>query len=467
MTAPSKVPEPLAPNRPLFPLLPHPEETAPPAPPRPDLAPPPKGWTRSYHAAPAAYPKELAEAHGTLTRESLPYQTTPPVEGESKEERGARWKADADKCSQMRYDVHNWTYDEVMTERPRGHWLAAERWRRDEPRGGKVLVCTHANGLQKEHWHVALRSLLSHDPKSPGSVFGTMAQLPPTLVEFDDIWLLDDANHAASVDLNAGRLGVVQAWRDDARDALNFVSHVLPSVYAGEDRPGWQLAWTSKTPKDMPKVVGIGHSFGGNALVQAAAAKPDLFEALFLVDPMVPPHYVPYERWLKEGVAVYPLSAGAIRRRTHWPSRDEAAKVMRAQPFFAAWDKQVFDLYVSHGLVPVDYGQPDGPVTLATPSWSEAAVFTEPEGVAHGWMALPKLTCPVGFVMANIPVATYGEERTRDMVWRAPRARNERFLDAGHLITQEKPHKLAESMWRFFTTIEAGAWDKTDDPAKL
>lgn len=268
-------------------------------------------------------------------------------------------------------------------------------------------------------------------------MFGTAAELGPTHVEIDDIWLLDDANHAASVDLNAGRLGPVQAWRDDSRDVLNFVAHVLPAVYAGEGRPGWQLAWTAAAP-NMPKVVGIGHSFGGNALVQAAAARPDLFEGLFLVDPMVPPHYVPYERWLKERFAVYALSAGAIRRRTHWPSRAEAATAMRAQPFFAAWDKDVFDLYVAHGLVPVDYAKPEGEVTLATPSWSEAAVFTEPEGVAHGWMALPKLECPVGFVMANVPVATYGEERTRDMVWRAPRARNERFPDAGHLVRRSR-----------------------------
>lgn len=258
----------------------------------------------------------------------------------------------------------------------------------------------------------------------------------PTNVEIDDIWLIDDNNHGASVDLNAGRLGPVQAWRDDSRDVLNFVSHVLPGIYASEERPGWTLKWTDPSSSSKtPKVIGIGHSFGGNALVQAAAARPDLFEGLFLVDPMTPPHYVPYERWKKEGIPVYALSAGAVRRRTHWPSRKAAAEAMGKQPFYAAWDPATFALYLDHGIVPVDYNKPDGPVTLATPGWCEAAVFTEPEGVAHGWMALPKLTCPVGFVMANVPIATYGEERTRDMVWRPPRARNERFRDAGHLVS--------------------------------
>lgn len=453
MTAPSKIPSPLAPNRPLLPLLPHPETTAPPMPPRPALSPPPEGWTRSYHAAPAAYPKELKEAHGTLSRLSTPYKTADAATNESKEEKAKRFSADTDKSVEMRYDVTNWTIEEAKSAAPPGHWIAAERWRRDKPSPsgkGKVLVCTHANGLQKEvscaeilgigrksshqHWHPVLRDILARDPRTPGAEFGTAAGLGvPTNVEIDDIWLLDDCNHAASVDLNAGRLGAVQAWRDDSRDVLNFVTHVLPGVYASEGKPGWHLKWTDSA-SSTPKVIGIGHSFGGNALVQAAAARPDLFEGLFLVDPMTPPHYVPYERWKKEGQAVYALSAGAVRRRTTWPSRAEAAKIMRAQPFYAAWDQAVFDLYVAHGLVPVDYGKPDGEVTLATPSWCEAAVFTEPEGVAHGWMALAKLECPVGFVMANIPVATYGEEKTRDMVWRPPRARNERFPDAGHLV---------------------------------
>lgn len=301
-------------------------------------------------------------------------------------------------------------------------------------------------------------------------MFGTAAHLSAeTNVMIDDIWLIDDNNSAASVDLNAGRLGQVQAWRDVARDVLNFVTHVLPGVYSSEEKPGWHLKWTQENgfAFPTPPVIGLGHSFGGNALVQAAAERPDLFESLFLVDPMTPPHYVPKERWEKEGQAVYGLSAGAIRRRTTWPSRAEAAKIMRAQPFYAAWDQVIFDLYVAHGLVPVDYNNPEGEVTLATPSWCEAAIFTEPEGVAHGWMALTELECPVGFVMANVPVATYGEEKTRDMVWRPSRARNERFPDAGHLITQEKPHKLAESMWRFLTTINAGVWDKSDEKAKL
>lgn len=151
MTAPSKIPDPLAPNRPLLPLLPHPETTAPPAPPRPPLAPPPKGWTRSHHAAPAAYPKELREAHGTLRRGDEPYKTAEMRPDETKEEKQKRFTNDTNKSVEMRYAVHNWSIEEAKAAQPRGHWLAVERWKRDKPSGnGKVLVCTHANGLQKE-----------------------------------------------------------------------------------------------------------------------------------------------------------------------------------------------------------------------------------------------------------------------------------------------------------------------------
>lgn len=100
--------------------------------------------------------------------------------------------------------------------------------------------------------------------------------------------MLDDTHHAASIDLNAGRLGGVHSWSDTARDVLNFVEHVLPAVSAAEAKAPSELEWAARTgSRTAPQVVGIGHSYGASALVQAAAARPDLFSSLFLVEPMV------------------------------------------------------------------------------------------------------------------------------------------------------------------------------------
>lgn len=152
---------------------------------------------------------------------------------------------------------------------------------------------------------------------------------------------------------------------------------------------------------------------------------------------------------------------GAIKRRSHWPSL-EAARALRRAPFFGAWDEEVWEIFLSHGLVPGPDERPssslgdkeldsDGQgqsqsqgqghsqgqgVQLATPGWAEAAVFGEPTGLCEGWQRLLDIPAKVavGFLMANEPKATFGEKMTREMVWRAPGSVNEIVPDAGHLV---------------------------------
>lgn len=452
----SQKPTPVVPWRTFLPFLPHPEKTAPPQPPRPKLKPLPEGWERSFHAAPAAYPREIREGHGDLSRSSHPYRRSPVPAKESKEEKSRRQAEELNYSIDQEYAAHRWDLSEARAAAPKGLWSSVERWRRTQPRGGYTLVVTHANGLLKEQWHPALLELLARDPSAPGATFGTNQPLKHQKpVEIDEVWLMDNTNQAGSMDLNAGAIGPAQIWDDCGRDVLYFVKHVLPALRKEEDA-GWHLKYTEQAPSR--KVIGVGHSIGGNAIVQAAHAAPELFEAVFLVDPMCPPHPVTPEEWRRDGVKHFKLSAGALKRRDVWPSLTEARRLMADNPFYKAWDPAVFELWLSHGLVPVDYANPSGPVTLATPSWSESICFTEPAGEARGWDKLPYLPMPVGFVMAGTNFTTYGPELTQEMVWRPQRPRNERVMDAGHLITQEKPHKVADALWRFLTTYAAGEW---------
>lgn len=101
-------------------------------------------------------------------------------------------------------------------------------------------------------------------------------------------------------------------------------------------------------------------------------------------------------------------------------------------------------------------------VQLATPSWAEAAVFSDPSAPQRGWDKLLDVTCPVGFLMAGNPMWLGGPDVAAEIPWRAPRSRNERLMDAGHLVLQEKPKETAESIWRFLATLSAGEWDKAD-----
>lgn len=107
---------------------------------------------------------------------------------------------------------------------------------------------------------------------------------------------------------------------------------------------------------------------------------------------------------------------------------------MRTNAMFAPWDGEVFDLFLSHGLVPSDSSKPNGEVTLATPRWAEAAIFSDPYGPQRGWDKLLDLACPAGLLMAGNAGWMGGPKIAQEIAWRAPRARNERIMDGSHLV---------------------------------
>lgn len=147
---PSAAPSPVVPRVPLLPLLRPPKATAPSHPPRPELAPPPEGFTRTVHAAPAAWPKQLRDSNGKCSRNSTPFGPVPSGE-ESKEARSARIDTERVTCIKRRFAAKEWDINEAKESTQPAQWLSSERWRRNKPvSGGVTLVFSHANGLQKE-----------------------------------------------------------------------------------------------------------------------------------------------------------------------------------------------------------------------------------------------------------------------------------------------------------------------------
>lgn len=197
-------------------------------------------------------------------------------------------------------------------------------------------------------------------------------------------------------------------------------------------------------------------------MAACAAQRPDLLAAVFLVDGMTSPIHIPRYVAYFRAVESFNMAHNALKRRDVWPSAEAARRALRASPFFAVWDERQFDVLVSHGLVPVDYADPAGPVTLATPAWCEALLFVEPFSTGQTWDALPAISVPVGWCMAGDSATTRGDLLTQEMVWRPPRSRNERVLGSGHLIVQENPDAVGHSLWRFLCTLDAGEWDVQD-----
>lgn len=97
-------------------------------------------------------------------------------------------------------------------------------------------------------------------------------------------------------------------------------------------------------------IVGVGHSMGGNNIINLSLMHPRLFSALILLDPGVHPvHRNPQLIYTAQ------LSVG---RRTNWPTRSEAMSAFKKSKMIQSWDARVFDLWMKYGIrdVPGDNG---------------------------------------------------------------------------------------------------------------
>jgi len=145
-----------------------------------------------------------------------------------------------------------------------------------------------------------VRRLVSSSGSGNGKFGDSDSSLPSILTSprIDEVWFLDDYHHGQSMDLNKGLIGPVHSWLDGGRDIANFIKHILP--YTNRSDISETLSWHGKSqPSAARKVIGLGHSVGGNAMyvhysfdvltkrVRAAQLHPELFHALFLVEPMV------------------------------------------------------------------------------------------------------------------------------------------------------------------------------------
>lgn len=102
---------------------------------------------------------------------------------------------------------------------------------------------------------------------------------------------------------------------------------------------------------DLHGAVGVGHSMGAHALVQAAALQPDRFSQLLLIDPVMgaPADY--HQPHAPLGT-LHP-SAG---RKNHFDSAQAMFDRFADRPPYAVFDRQALMDYCQYGLRPADSG---------------------------------------------------------------------------------------------------------------
>ncbi len=278
---------------------------------------------------------------------------------------------------------------EQHQQRLNGVDLCWFRWRGSEPALAPVLL-VHATGFHARCWDQVVKHL-------PGR----------------EVIAVDMRGH--------GRSGKDEpiTWDTFGRDLIALVQHL-----------------------GLSGAVGVGHSMGGHSLVQAAAAEPDAFCRLLLVDPviMAPEVYEQRQDW-GDG-AEHPTA----KRRNRWQSWQEMFERFRDRKPFASWDPAVLEDYCRWGILP-DPESGEGWI-LACPPKVEAAIYMGSSG-RNVHELLPGISAPVTVLRAR---PRTGDRDTMDFssspTWpelaqQFPDGRDVLLEEHSHFIPMEAPARVA------------------------
>lgn len=195
-------------------------------------------------------------------------------------------------------------------------------------------------------------------------------------------------------------------------------------------------------------VIGVGHSIGGSATLMAAARRPDLFSALILLDPAIfdPDWFAAIDAGRAAGhLARTPISEGARKRRTAFPTRQDAFDYWRTRPLFSDWSDEALWLYTESSTVPSG----DGFVLAWDVGW-EAHYF---ESIYTGTYALlqemaPRL--PILIVRGGLS-DTFNARAAAHVRRIAPDVHYAEVAEGGHLFPQSHPAQAADIIGPWLT----------------
>ncbi|MDH3214424.1 MAG: alpha/beta hydrolase [Myxococcales bacterium] len=182
--------------------------------------------------------------------------------------------------------------------------------------------------------------------------------------------------------------------------------------------------------------LGLGHSFGGTALLAASAERPGLFDRLVLVDPIVMPAPSSGAGAVRRSRGGS-LAEGARKRRHIWPDRGTARARWVDKEMFAGWDPRVLDLYLAEGM----RDRADGRVELKCSGEVEASIFERGAHSDVGALAL-RVLAPTLILWAAR--GDFPRRHFEDLASRMPDAQV-RDADAGHLVPMQRPDLVVDA----------------------
>lgn len=193
----------------------------------------------------------------------------------------------------------------------------------------------------------------------------------------------------------------------------------------------------------LQQMIGVGHSLGGHLVTQAAAALPEHFQALLLIEPVIfPRHYYGH---------TLPEEHFTARRRNRWPSPQAMFERFAERIPYASWDRRVLWDYCQHALrrdATTADGQPG--YVLACPPAVEASLYAT--GLAPDadiYDRLGQIQVPVWVMRADSSQAADAQDMRRsptapDLAQHFPQGQDEHLPEYTHFLPMENPGLVAQ-----------------------
>jgi pimeloyl-ACP methyl ester carboxylesterase len=184
----------------------------------------------------------------------------------------------------------------------------------------------------------------------------------------------------------------------------------------------------------------IGHSMGASALLIAAARRPELFQSLILIEPVL----VSRTAALILGVFgrlfpnKIPLVRKTLARVDRWPSKQAVFDHFRPKYVFEnIGDKELWD-YVNHGVVE----SADGSCKLAFSKAWEARCYTI---VYDLWPIIAQVKVPI-LVVRGENSNTLSSSMWQKLKKLSPQFVCKEIAGAGHLLPFERPETMVSEI---------------------
>jgi pimeloyl-ACP methyl ester carboxylesterase len=197
---------------------------------------------------------------------------------------------------------------------------------------------------------------------------------------------------------------------------------------------------------ELEGLVGVGHSMGGHAMVDAAALRPEAFRRLMLIDPVIAsPDQYGEGGWTISNLAG--MQHPTAKRKRRFASPEAMIERFRDRVPYAVFHPEALEAYCRFGLLPTAH---DDEWKLACPPEIEASIYLTSRTNRDIHDSVRRVDVPVLLLRAKRPAELrdpmdFSSSPTwPGLVGELRRGREIHFADHTHFLPMELPDRIAE-----------------------